>query len=107
MYKTEIADAIVEFELLDRGCQCHLNPPCSHCVHPGNPANIAEMSEEEKYDEVTLLLLAYIRLQKEWLGSYKISHTHNESPDTKTQYAWGKKLQSIESQLQEHGIVVA
>jgi len=21
------------------GCSCHINPPCSYCLHPGNPAN--------------------------------------------------------------------
>ena len=21
------------------GCRCHINPPCGHCTHPGNPAN--------------------------------------------------------------------
>lgn len=21
----------------DRGCSCHIHPPCSFCTHPGNP----------------------------------------------------------------------
>lgn len=25
--------------LSDRGCSCHISPPCSICVHPGNPVN--------------------------------------------------------------------
>ena len=23
----------------DLGCSCHLNSPCSWCIHPGNPLN--------------------------------------------------------------------
>jgi len=24
----------------DRGCTCFRSPPCSHCMHPGNPLNL-------------------------------------------------------------------
>lgn len=24
------------------GCSCCISPPCSHCIHPGNPLNQAE-----------------------------------------------------------------
>lgn len=36
-----------DFELsyLDRGCTCFLSPPCSYCVHPGNPLNLEENEE--------------------------------------------------------------
>jgi hypothetical protein len=23
----------------ERGCSCHISPPCGYCTHPGNPAN--------------------------------------------------------------------
>ncbi len=26
----------------DEGCRCHTNPPCSYCLHPGNPNNLVE-----------------------------------------------------------------
>ena len=26
----------------DQGCSCHINAPCSFCIHPGNPANLLE-----------------------------------------------------------------
>lgn len=29
----------------DRGCTCFLSPPCDFCLHPGNPANLAETEE--------------------------------------------------------------
>lgn len=40
-------DLLAEFdlELADRGCHCHISPPCSYCVHPGNPSNLEESSE--------------------------------------------------------------
>lgn len=28
-----------EFDSEDSCCSCHLNPPCGHCTHPGNPIN--------------------------------------------------------------------
>lgn len=27
------------------GCSCHISPPCSDCVHPGNPHNLAESDD--------------------------------------------------------------
>lgn len=27
------------------GCSCHIAPPCSYCVHPGNPINQEENDE--------------------------------------------------------------
>lgn len=30
------------FEAEDTSCRCHINPPCGHCTHPGNPVNQAE-----------------------------------------------------------------
>lgn len=29
----------------DRGCTCFISPPCSFCVHPGNPRNQEESDE--------------------------------------------------------------
>lgn len=29
----------------DGNCSCHLSPPCSSCVHPGNPLNQEEDSQ--------------------------------------------------------------
>lgn len=29
-------------EYADRGCTCFISPPCSFCVHEGNPANLEE-----------------------------------------------------------------
>jgi len=26
----------------DGGCSCFISPPCSYCVHPGNPNNQVE-----------------------------------------------------------------
>lgn len=31
------------------GCSCHLNPPCGHCAHPGNPLN---QEDESCWQEV-------------------------------------------------------
>lgn len=30
-------------------CSCHINPPCGHCTHPGNP--IALENTEEAWEE--------------------------------------------------------
>lgn len=30
------------FDAEDTSCRCHINPPCGHCTHPGNPVNQAE-----------------------------------------------------------------
>lgn len=27
------------------GCSCHISPPCSDCVHPGNPHNLDESDD--------------------------------------------------------------
>lgn len=37
------------FESEDSGCSCHINPPCGHCTHPGNPLN---QEDDEFYEEV-------------------------------------------------------
>lgn len=29
----------------DRGCTCFISPPCSFCMHPGNPLNQNEVDE--------------------------------------------------------------
>lgn len=34
--KSDYIEEKREFEELD-GCSCHINPPCSYCVHPGHP----------------------------------------------------------------------
>lgn len=26
----------------DRGCTCFISPPCSYCIHEGNPSNLEE-----------------------------------------------------------------
>lgn len=48
------------FEAEDSGCTCFLNPPCAHCVHPGNPLNQevdecwTDVSPDEDVDDCTL-----------------------------------------------------
>ena len=42
-WEAEAAD--FEREHGDRGCTCFISPPCSHCMHPGNPLNLAETPE--------------------------------------------------------------
>ena len=39
------------FERLNEeyGCACHINPPCTVCTHPGNPAN---QEGDECWEEV-------------------------------------------------------
>ncbi|MCK9394179.1 MAG: hypothetical protein M0Q44_01130 [Methylobacter sp.] len=32
-------DDRVEWELNYDGCSCHISPPCSSCIHLGNPSN--------------------------------------------------------------------
>jgi hypothetical protein len=40
---TPIADAdAAEYMANFEGCSCHISAPCSSCVHPGNPNNLAE-----------------------------------------------------------------
>lgn len=41
-----------EFEnhFKDNGCSCHIHPPCGHCTHPGNPANLFE--DERMWTEI-------------------------------------------------------
>lgn len=38
-----------EFDAKDSCCSCHLNPPCGHCTHPGNPANLEEDVDAWEY----------------------------------------------------------
>lgn len=40
--KPEFQEVKEEFENFyeDRGCSCHLAPPCSYCTHEGNPSNL-------------------------------------------------------------------
>lgn len=37
----ELADEF-DLEYRDRDCSCHISPPCSRCIHEGNPLNLAE-----------------------------------------------------------------
>lgn len=30
------------FDFRNEGCTCFISPPCSYCVHPGNPLNQEE-----------------------------------------------------------------
>ena len=48
----EMVVAAGEFlrEFSDYGCSCHINPPCSHCVHPGNPINLESCGYDEDGD---------------------------------------------------------
>lgn len=42
---TEEAEAESEdfYRVYDGGnCSCHISPPCSSCMHPGNPLNLQE-----------------------------------------------------------------
>lgn len=34
----------------DGNCSCHIFPPCSSCVHPGNPLNQEEEDECWEYE---------------------------------------------------------
>lgn len=50
--------ADLEFEFIseyrDKGCSCHIDPPCYTCTHPGNPNNLAEddsLWEDQPDDE--------------------------------------------------------
>ncbi|SHG22648.1 hypothetical protein SAMN02745753_03492 [Marinomonas polaris DSM 16579] len=45
--KPEYQDLADEFDIdyKDRGCHCHINPPCGYCVHPGHPENLEETPE--------------------------------------------------------------
>lgn len=45
--KPEFAELLSEFKGLfaDRGCTCFISPPCGHCTHEGNPANLDETPE--------------------------------------------------------------
>jgi len=29
----------------DRGCSCHISPPCGFCTHEGNPLNLHECED--------------------------------------------------------------
>lgn len=42
--KQEYEDLHNDFlrDYADRGCTCFISPPCSFCVHEGNPANLEE-----------------------------------------------------------------
>lgn len=31
--------------LSNAGCRCYISPPCNHCLHPGNPDNLAESDD--------------------------------------------------------------
>lgn len=33
----QAVEDIEDFNILERGCYCHVCPPCSVCTHPGNP----------------------------------------------------------------------
>lgn len=35
----EAQDDRDDFDSLDWGCSCFINPPCTYCTHPGNPLN--------------------------------------------------------------------
>lgn len=43
----EAADDALDFlrEYGSGNCSCHISPPCSSCLHPGNPSNQDEDSE--------------------------------------------------------------
>jgi len=44
-----------EFESMygDRGCTCFISPPCSYCMHPGNPLNLEE--SPDLWEDITEL----------------------------------------------------
>lgn len=46
----DIADDF-EDEYANRGCQCFISPPCSHCLHEGNPLNLEETEEAWEEDD--------------------------------------------------------
>lgn len=48
--KPEYQELANEFEGRDDCCSCHINPPCDHCTHPGNPDNLAE--NEGAWEEI-------------------------------------------------------
>ena len=47
-------DDALNFDLYygDRNCcSCHMHPPCSWCIHPGNPINLEE--NEDAWEIIT------------------------------------------------------
>lgn len=40
-----------EDEYRNRGCTCFISPPCSFCLHPGNPLNQEESDDCWEYIE--------------------------------------------------------
>lgn len=48
------------------GCTCFRSPPCSTCMHPGNPINqeIDECWEEDTYDIAAACAEAMERIRK-------------------------------------------
>ncbi|WP_067097860.1 hypothetical protein [Marinomonas atlantica] len=45
--KPDWQDEADDFDITfrDQGCTCFLAPPCSYCLHPGNPLNLEETEE--------------------------------------------------------------
>lgn len=50
--KPDWQDEADDFELSfkDQGCTCFLAPPCSYCLHPGNPLNLE--GTEEAWEKI-------------------------------------------------------
>lgn len=45
-------------------CSCHISPPCSSCVHPGNPHNQAEDENAWGFDLDHEVKAAIFRIQR-------------------------------------------
>ena len=43
--KPEYKDLAYLWSRFYDNCSCHISPPCSSCVHEGNPANLEETPE--------------------------------------------------------------
>ena len=46
----EISDEY-ELALEEVGCSCHINAPCSVCIHEGHPENLANIPEAWEDDQ--------------------------------------------------------
>lgn len=53
-------------EMQDHGCTCFISPPCSYCMHPGNPFN----QEDEACWEPDVIEKAVVKSRNKREGWY-------------------------------------
>ena len=57
-----------------RGCSCHINPPCSYCTHPGHP--MGQDENPDCWEEVNEFIFTFGHGQIPGIGYYcKIAAT--------------------------------